>query len=102
MLGDERTRHLYGLLVDLAVVALVGVALTTTWWVLLALVAAAPATARALTLVARRQGHRPDLVPVLQLTGVAELLYAAGHASPGIAVSVLGSSRRSGARRPPR
>ena len=32
-LGDERTRHLYGLLIDAAVVALVGVALTTTWWV---------------------------------------------------------------------
>ena len=39
-LGDERTRHFYGLLIDLAVVALVGVALTTTWWAILALAAA--------------------------------------------------------------
>src|SRR3954452_23848258 len=36
-LGDERTRHLYGLLVDLAVIALIGVCLTTPWWALLAL-----------------------------------------------------------------
>ena len=38
VLGDDRTRHLYGLLVDAAVVALVAVALTTTWWALLGLV----------------------------------------------------------------
>ncbi len=86
-LGQERTRLLYGLLVGAALVALVGVVLTTTWWALLAL-AAAPATARALTLVVRRQAAGPALVPVLQLTGVAELLYAAGMLA-GIAVSVL-------------
>ena len=60
-----------------AVVALVGVALTTTWWVLLALVAA-PATVRAVTLVLGERATGPALIPVLQLTGVAELLYAAG------------------------
>ncbi len=76
-LGQERTRLLYALLVGAALVALVGVVLTTTWWALLAL-AAAPATARALTLVVRRRATGPALVPVLQLTGVAELLYAAG------------------------
>ena len=86
-LGQERTRLLYGLLVGAALVALVGFVLTTTWWALLAL-AAAPATARALTLVVRRQAAGPALVPVLQLTGVAELLYAAGMLA-GIAVSVL-------------
>ncbi len=76
-LGDERTRHLYGLLIDAAVVALVGVALTTTWWVLLAL-AAGPASVRALTAVLGDRATGPRLIPVLQLTGVAELLYAAG------------------------
>ena len=86
-LGQERTRLLYGLLVGAALVALVGFVLTTTWWALLAL-AAAPATARALALVVRRQAAGPALVPVLQLTGVAELLYAAGMLA-GIAVSVL-------------
>ena len=86
-LGQERTRLLYGLLVGVAVVALVGFVLITTWWALLAL-AAAPATLRALTMVVRRQATGPALIPVLQLTGVAELLYAAGLFA-GIAVSVL-------------
>ena len=86
-LGQERTRLLYGFLVGAALVALVGFVLTTTWWALLAL-AAAPATARALALVVRRRAAGPALVPVLQLTGVAELLYAAGMLA-GIAVGVL-------------
>ncbi len=85
-LGDERTRHLYGLLVDAAVVALVGVALATTWWVLLAL-AAGPASVRALTAVLGDKATGPRLIPVLQLTGVAELLYAAGILA-GVGVSL--------------
>ena len=76
-LGDERTRHLYGLLVDLAVVAMIGVALTTTWWALLAL-AAGPPAARAVTAVLGEKATGPALIPVLQQTGIAELLYAAG------------------------
>jgi 1,4-dihydroxy-2-naphthoate octaprenyltransferase len=86
-LGDERTRLLYALLVGVALVALVGVALSTTWWVLLALVAAPP-TVRALTVVLRARATGPGLVPVLQLTGVAELLYAVGLFA-GVAVGVL-------------
>jgi|SRR5680860_625490 len=76
-LGDERTRHLYGLLLDAAVVALIGVALTTTWWVLLGLAAAPPAL-RAIDAVLGKKATGSGLVPVLQLTGVAELAYAAG------------------------
>ena len=76
-LGDERTRLLYGFLVGAAVVALVGVALTTTWWVFLAL-GAGPAAIRATTTVLGDKASGPGLIPVLQLTGVAELLYAAG------------------------
>ncbi len=86
-LGEERTRHLYGLLIDAAVVALIAVALTTTWWVLLGL-AAGPATVRAVSIVLGDKATGPDLVPVLQLTGVAELLYAAGILA-GVGVSLI-------------
>jgi 1,4-dihydroxy-2-naphthoate octaprenyltransferase len=86
-LGEERTRHFFGLLIDLAVVALVGVALTTTWWVLLAL-AAGPASIRAVSKVLGDKATGPGLIPVLQLTGVAELLYAAGILA-GISISLL-------------
>jgi 1,4-dihydroxy-2-naphthoate octaprenyltransferase len=77
VLGDNRTRHFYGILIDLAVLALVGVAITTTWWVLLGLLAGPP-TLRALTLVLGDRATGPALVPVLKDTGIAELLYGAG------------------------
>ncbi len=86
-LGDERTRHLYGLLIGAALVALVGVVLTTTWWAVLAL-AAGPSAIRALTKVLGEKATGPALVPVLQLTGVAELLYGAGI-FVGIGIEVL-------------
>ena len=86
-LGDERTRHFYGLLIDAAVVALVGVALTTTWWVLLAL-AAGPPVVRAVSTVIGAKATGPGLIPVLQLTGVAQLLYSAGILA-GVAVSLI-------------
>ena len=76
-LGDERTRHVYGLLIDATVVALVGVCLATSWWALLALVAAPPVV-RAVSTVLGEKATGPGLIPVLQQTGVAELLYAAG------------------------
>ena len=60
------------------VVALVGVALTTTWWVAARAGRASRRSARSTWCSARRP-PAPALVPVLQLTGVAELLYAAGH-----------------------
>ncbi len=75
-LGDARTRILYVLLVLVALVALLGVALATTWWALLALVYAVPAL-NASRLV-RSGAVGPGLVPVLQLTGVAELVYGLG------------------------
>src|SRR5690349_11354463 len=86
-LGDERTRHLYGLLVDAAGVALVGVALSTTWWALLAL-AAGPPLIRAVTTVLGEKATGPALIPVLQQTGIAELLYAAGLFA-GLGLDVL-------------
>jgi 1,4-dihydroxy-2-naphthoate octaprenyltransferase len=75
-LGDARTRILYVLLMLLALVALVGVALATTPWALLALGYAVPAAQA--TRVVRSGAGGPGLIPVLQLTGVAELLYGLG------------------------
>jgi len=75
-LGDERTRGLYVLLLGLAAVALVGVALTTSWWALLALAYVGPGARAARVVLSRAVG--PSLVPVLQLTGVSELLYGLG------------------------
>jgi 1,4-dihydroxy-2-naphthoate polyprenyltransferase len=76
VLGDERSRYLYALLVGAAAVALVAVALATSRWALLGfgfVVPAVPATRLVLTGTSGR-----ELVPVLQKTGVAELLYATG------------------------
>ena len=75
-LGDERTRACYVLLLAMAAVALAGVALSTTWWALLALVYAVPAARGVRVVLSRAQG--PGLIPVLQSTGVAELLYGLG------------------------
>jgi 1,4-dihydroxy-2-naphthoate octaprenyltransferase len=74
-LGDSRTRALYVLLVLAALVALVGVALDTTWWAMLALPFLVPA-GRAVVVVRKASGR--ELVPALQLTGVAELVYGLG------------------------
>jgi 1,4-dihydroxy-2-naphthoate octaprenyltransferase len=88
VLGDRRTRHLYGVLVDVALLAGVGVAATTTWWALLALIAAMAPTTRAVTLVlGEDKATGPALVPVLKDTGLAELLYGAGMLV-GVAVSL--------------
>jgi 1,4-dihydroxy-2-naphthoate octaprenyltransferase len=76
LLGDERTRYLYALLVGLAVVALIGLVLQTTWPALLGLAFLVPAGRAVRTVLAGTTGR--ELVPVLQATGVAELVYAAG------------------------
>ena len=55
--------------------ALIRVAIETTWWALLALVFLVPA-GRAVAFVRRASGR--DLVPALQLTGVAELAFGLG------------------------
>ena len=76
VLGDEQTRYFYVFLVAAAVIALVGLVLATSAWALaglLFLVAAAPAVRTVLSGTTGR-----GLVPVLQRTGLAELLYAAG------------------------
>jgi 1,4-dihydroxy-2-naphthoate octaprenyltransferase len=75
-LGDERTRGLYVLLLLAAAVALVGVALATSWWALLALAYAVPALRGARVVLGRATG--PGLIPVLQATGIGELVYGLG------------------------
>jgi 1,4-dihydroxy-2-naphthoate octaprenyltransferase len=76
VLGDARTRMLYARLLGVAMVALALVAVETSWWALLGLVAVVPGS-RAVRLVNRGTTGR-GLIPALQLTGTTELLYALG------------------------
>lgn len=75
-LGDARTRRLYAGLLAVALLALLGVAALTSPWALLALVFLAPALRAGRTVLGGAGG--PALIPVLQATGVAELLLGAG------------------------
>jgi len=75
-LGDRNTRGLYVWLAAAAQVCLVALSLHSTPWVLLGALGFVP-LARA-TLVVTRGATGPGLIPVLQLTGAGELLYAAG------------------------
>jgi 1,4-dihydroxy-2-naphthoate octaprenyltransferase len=76
VLGDRRTRYLYVLLAEAAAGALIWLAADTTWWALLGVVYAAPASPAARTVLEGAKG--PQLIPVLQQTGLAELLLGAG------------------------
>ncbi|GAB4009518.1 1,4-dihydroxy-2-naphthoate polyprenyltransferase [Nocardioides ultimimeridianus] len=73
-LGDQRTRVLFATLITAAFGALVGLAALTTWWALLGLVYAIPGL-RAAKIVGEGAAG-PRLIPVLQKTGLAELLWA--------------------------
>jgi 1,4-dihydroxy-2-naphthoate polyprenyltransferase len=64
------------LLLAIALVMLARVGIATSWWAALGLLGFVPLL-RATVLVVRRTVGR-DLIPVLQLTGLGELLYAAG------------------------
>ncbi|MGZ4463827.1 MAG: 1,4-dihydroxy-2-naphthoate polyprenyltransferase [Nocardioides sp.] len=79
-LGDARTRALYAVLVGAAAVAVVAVAVTTTWWALLGLLFAVPASRAVRTVLGGATG--PGLIPVLQQTGVAQMVWAALVAVP--------------------
>ena len=74
-LGDQRTRQLYVLLVFVAAAAVVAVAAATSWWVLVGLGFVAVANPAVRTVLGGASG--PGLIPVLQQTGLAELLWAA-------------------------
>jgi 1,4-dihydroxy-2-naphthoate polyprenyltransferase len=73
VLGEEQTRYLYAFLVALAAIALLGVALETTWAALLALAFLLPAVPALRMVLGGTTGRA--LVPVLQRTGAAELVY---------------------------
>jgi len=70
-LGDRGTRRFFVALVVLAAVAVVGVALTSSWWALLGLVML-PLLAGPVRRVLRGAAG-PDLIPVLKASGLAEL-----------------------------
>ena len=76
VLGDGKTRGLFGLLHGVAYAVAVIVSALMTWWLLLALLAL-PLSTRALTVV-RRKAAGPQLIPVLRDTGLAGLGYATG------------------------
>jgi 1,4-dihydroxy-2-naphthoate octaprenyltransferase len=85
-LGPERTRAFYVLLVVVAAVSIVAVAALTSWWALLGLgfLAAAGAAVR----IVAGGASGPALIPVLQQTGMAELLWAALVAAGLLVASV--------------
>lgn len=85
VLGDPRSRLLYGALLGLALVALVAVGASVTWWALLGF-AALPLGMHALAGV-RRGATGAALVAVLRDTGLTELVYALGLLA-GCVVSV--------------
>jgi 1,4-dihydroxy-2-naphthoate octaprenyltransferase len=75
VLGDRRTRVLYLALVVLAAAAVVAVAAVTTWWALAGLAFVVVTVPALRTVLGGATG--PGLVPVLQQTGLAELVWAA-------------------------
>jgi 1,4-dihydroxy-2-naphthoate polyprenyltransferase len=75
-LGEGSTRRLYAALVLAATAAGLLVAALTTWWALLALGYAGAAAPAARAVLEGARG--PALVPVLQQTGMAELVFGAG------------------------
>ncbi len=76
LLGDARTRGFYVALVVVAVATAAALAVTATPWALLALLFA-PLAVRGVRVVTSG-ATGPALIPVLQSTGVAELVFALG------------------------
>lgn len=79
-LGAERTRGLYALLVLAAALAVVAVAAATTWWALVGLGFLLRMAPPVRTVLGGAVG--PALVPVLQQTGVGQLLWSVLVAVP--------------------
>ena len=79
-LGPERTRYLYLLLVLAAAAAVVAVAAATTWWALLGLGFLPRMGTPLRTVLGGASGSA--LIPVLQQTGLAELVWAVLVAVP--------------------
>ena len=75
-LGDAGTRRFYVALNALALASMVGVALTSSWWALLALASAALLIAPTRAVLGGESGR--GLIVVLKSTGLAELVCSAG------------------------
>jgi len=80
LLGAERTRGLYAILVFAAVCAVIAVAAATTWWALIGLAFLIRTIAPLRTVLGGAVG--PALIPVLQQTGIAEIIWAVGVGVP--------------------
>jgi 1,4-dihydroxy-2-naphthoate polyprenyltransferase len=80
VLGDERTRYLYAFLVGAAAVAVAAVAAASTWWSLLGLVFLVRMLPPLRTVLGKATG--PGLIPVLQQTGIGQLIWAVLVAVP--------------------
>ena len=74
ILGDRRTRVWYAALVAVAALAVVAVAVVTTWWALVGLAFLVIALPAARTVLGGATG--PALIPGLAATGQAELAWA--------------------------
>ena len=85
-LGARGTRRLYGLLMVVATVAVPALAATTTWWCLLGLGFWSVALRPTRAVLADADGRA--LIPVLQQTGLAQLVWALLVALPLIASGV--------------
>ena len=79
VLGDARTRRFFVALMVAPAVALVASALSTSWWALLGLLYLLPSAVAVRAVVGGTTGA--GLIPVLQRTGIAQLVYAAGAAA---------------------
>jgi 1,4-dihydroxy-2-naphthoate octaprenyltransferase len=79
-LGPERTRGLYAMLVLAAAAAVVAVAAATTWWALVGLGFLVRMVPPVRTVLGGAVG--PALVPVLQQTGVGQLIWSVLVATP--------------------
>ena len=79
-LGPERTRGLYAMLVLAAAAAVVAVAAATTWWALVGLGFLVRMVPPVRTVLGGAVG--PALVPVLQQTGVGQLIWSVLVAVP--------------------
>jgi 1,4-dihydroxy-2-naphthoate octaprenyltransferase len=75
-LGEVGTRRFYAILVVISLVAIARIAIATTPWTCLGLVCVIPLALATRTVVTGARG--PALIPVLQQTGIGELLYAVG------------------------
>ncbi len=80
VLGPERTRGLYALLTLAAAFAVVAVASVTSWWALLGLLFLGRSLGAVRLVLSGAAG--PALIPVLQQTGVAQLIWAVGVGVP--------------------